>query len=229
LLNVQLFQQSTINIQQSFLKMKPPSFSIWIFLMLLSIFAASLAMFMALVRRWTTQRQWVSLTQWARQRRLSRRAPGNDEFITALKTLLNGEVEVLLRLSSSSVTLMQIQTAPPPGMQMPSRWNVLMQKRVRSQPAAAGLRPANAPASLIDWFGLSTFPSLTIGSRFTVLATSSSGARALSESASRTLLPADVGLLLADHWQILDFSSRPFDPIELDRVLALADQLNLML
>jgi hypothetical protein len=39
------------------------------------------------------------------------------------------------------------------------------------------------------------------------------------------LLPPDVGLLLAGENLVLDFSTRPFDPLELQRVDALAEQI----
>jgi hypothetical protein len=201
--------------------MQPPKFSILIFLMLMSIFAASLLMFLALVRRWTTQRQWVSLSEWSKQRGFSRR--WGELFVTALGKMLNREVAVLLELAKSDVALLQVQTGPE------QRWNLLLSKRPARQAVTAGMRPAAAAASVLDLAGLSEFPSLSIGTRFTVLAKSSSAAHALSDSASRTLLPADIGLLLAEDWLLLDFSTRPFDPIELDRMLALAKQLGQMI
>ena len=39
------------------------------------------------------------------------------------------------------------------------------------------------------------------------------------------LLPADVGLVLLRGWVILEFGARPFDPIELDRMLPLVKQI----
>jgi hypothetical protein len=86
-----------------------------------------------------------------------------------------------------------------------------------------------APASLLDLMGLSQFPSLAVGQRFAVMATASTAARALSDSASRTLLPADIGLLVSGDYLVLDFSTRPFDPIELDRMIAVAQQLAQMI
>ena len=44
------------------------------------------------------------------------------------------------------------------------------------------------------------------------------------ESFARALLPHDVGLLLHGRFLVLDFSDRPFDTIEFNRMLALADQ-----
>jgi hypothetical protein len=126
-------------------------------------------------------------------------------------------------LSKPDLTLMQIQTAPA------QRWNLLLQKRRRPQPAIAGLRPTIAAASLLDLMELENFPTQMINTRFTVLAATSSAARALSDSPSRTLVPADIGLLLAEDWLLLDFSTRPLDPIEMDRILALGEQLGRLL
>jgi hypothetical protein len=61
--------------------------------------------------------------------------------------------------------------------------------------------------------------------RFIVFGTDSAAARALSKSHARALLPPDVGLLLHGRHVVLDFSTRPFDGIELGRMVALAEQL----
>jgi hypothetical protein len=209
--------------------MQPPTFSWTIFITLGVVFGASLTTFLLLVRRWTTQRQWVSLSEWASQRDFEFRA-NQAELPRALHKIAAGHVEVRLHLcSEDGVTLVQLQTDPPPGKVDPNRWNVLVRRARHRNADVAALRPANAPASLLDLFGLSQFPSLAIAHRFIVLATTSSAARLLSDSASRTLLPADIGLLSVDDWLVLDFSTRPFDPIELDRMLALAAQLSQML
>ena len=55
--------------------------------------------------------------------------------------------------------------------------------------------------------------------------TDSAAARVVSKSMLRSLLPADLGLLLHGRRLVLDFSDRPFDAIEFGRMLALADQL----
>jgi hypothetical protein len=201
--------------------MQTPGFSIPLFALLMLIFIASLLTFVVLVRRSTTRRRWVWLSEWAQQRKFSKRA--SDQFAPSLRKRLNREFEILLQLNRPDLALMQIQT------ESAQRWNLLLQKRRSAQSAAAGLRPTVASASVLDLSGLSNFSSQTIGPRFTVLASSSSAARALADSPSRTLVPADIGLLLAEDWLLLDFSTRPFDPIELDRILALAEQLGRLL
>lgn len=208
---------------------QPPRFSWAIFLTLWVCLGASLAMFFLLVRRWTTQRQWVSLAEWARQREFEFRSTLPADLPAALLPLRSANVQVRLHLCSETATVAQIFTDAPEGKADPNVWNVLVRKRPQRYNDPAGLRPVNAPASLIDLFGLTAFPTLVAGHRFAVLSTSFSTARALAESASRTLLPADIGMLLADDWIVLDFSTRPFDPIELDRMLALGQQLSQML
>jgi hypothetical protein len=138
--------------------------------------------------------------------------------------LLPAAPSVILNLGDANIRLMQIRTSNE------QRWNILLRRApARAGSAPAGLRPVNAPASLLDRLSLAIFPSLALAHRFSVLARSSVAARALANSASRTLVPQDIGLLLVDEWIVLDFSSRPFDPIELDRMLALAQQLSQML
>ncbi len=207
---------------------QPPPFSWVIFLTLVVIFAASVTTFYLLVRRWTTQRQWVSLAEWAQQRRFRFRPAELSQLPAVLEPLKNHGAQVRLHLSDGQMILLQLQTDPPPGKRDVNRWNVLIQRSAPRLGAAAGLRPAAAPASLLDLLGFSQFPSLAVGHRFAVLATSSSSARAVAESALRTLAPADIGLLLAEDCLVLDFSARPFDPIELDRMIALAQQLERM-
>jgi hypothetical protein len=87
------------------------------------------------------------------------------------------------------------------------------------------LRPANAKGSLLDLFSLSSFPGMGEVDRFMIFGTDSVAAKLLSASPARALLPPDIGLLLSGTRLALDFSSRPFDPIELGRMTALADQL----
>jgi hypothetical protein len=204
---------------------EPPSFSWIIFLTLLLIAAASLLMFLLLVRRWTTQRQWVSLAEWARDRRFTFQTTDIEGLPKVLEPLKRVNVRFRLHLCSDVVTVAQLETDPAAPSLPPNRWNVLVQRRAAPRNEAAGLRPAGAPASLIDLMGLSPFPSLAIANRFTVFALSSTAARALSDSPSRTLLPADIGLLVSGDYLVLDFSTRPFDPIELDRMIAVAQQL----
>jgi hypothetical protein len=175
-------------------------------------------MFMLLVRRWTTQRQWTMLVEWAKQRRFRLARRGHSQVPAALNSLLKEPVQVPLELHRESAVIAQMQSGE-------ARWNVLIQKSPAKR-ATAALRPATAPLTLLDRTSLDSYPSLALGQRFALLGSSSAAARALADSPARTLVPQDIGLLVADEWIVLDFSARPFDPIELDRMLALAQQLS---
>jgi hypothetical protein len=88
-----------------------------------------------------------------------------------------------------------------------------------------GLRPAEHATSMLDLLtpgGGATMAGSSV--RFTILGHDPAAARLLSASSVRALLPADVGFLLHGNTLLLDFSARPFDPIELDRMLAVATQ-----
>jgi hypothetical protein len=196
----------------------PPSFSLTILCTLLVICGASLAMFVMLVRRWTTQRQWTTLCEWARLRRFRLTPRRSATTPAALAALLKAPIQVSMQLTHELVVLAQLKSDQ-------GRWNVLVRKSPAVREAAA-MRPAGATLSLIDQLSLEPFPTLSVGNRFAVLGSGFGAARALSDSPARTLVPQDIGLLVVDEWVVLDFSTRPFDPIELDRMLALSQQLS---
>ena len=58
-----------------------------------------------------------------------------------------------------------------------------------------------------------------------VFAIDSKDARLMAASPARGLLPADIGLIVHGPYITLDFSVRPFDAIEFDRMLAVMEQL----
>jgi hypothetical protein len=89
----------------------------------------------------------------------------------------------------------------------------------------AALRPADQELNLIDLLPLSEYASMTLGERFVVYGADSSAARALVDSPAPTLLPKDLGLIFTEHHAVLDFSSRPFDPIEFGRMISVSEQL----
>jgi hypothetical protein len=194
-----------------------PTFSLAILLTLLVMLGASVLTFALLVRRWTTQRQWISLAEWARQRSMRFRPVTDQPLPAALAAPLEQHAPRLaLHLGDERITVMQLQTQDAGNAPDHSRrWNLLLRKVPHRRTHIAGLRPAHAAASLMDLLGLEPYPSLAMGHRFIVLSSSSLAARALANSAAHTLLPADLGLLVCDEHILIDFSSRPFDPIEL--------------
>lgn len=218
-----------------------PRPSLTIILTLLLMLGGSIAMFALLVRRWTSRRQWLSLADWARQRRIKLQARDLVRMPPPLIELERVGARLRLQLSGGPMSILQFDTDERENVQRPGsdsatptidaalsrpRWNVLLRKlgAGKSHPPAA-LRPANLPSgsSVIDLFRLTAFHSLS-NDRFAILAIDAKTGVRLSNSSARALLPADIGLLLTDQYLVLDFSTRPFDPVELDRMISVAEQ-----
>lgn len=210
-----------------------PKFSFLILLTILLVVATSSVTFWLLVRRLTSRRQWVALSEWARDTgfQFTRDAQGTPPAPFA--DLPNVRPVVLMQLSKGPTTFAQFETggaasggpqsAPAP-VPAALKWNLVI-RQIGSNWRPTGLRPANAARAVLDLFSLSSFPTLGATERFLAYGTDSAAARAVSKSMLRSLLPADVGLLLHGPHLVLDFSGRPFDTMELSRLLALADQL----
>lgn len=201
--------------------LRAPGFSWLVLLTLLVMLGVSVAAFIWQMRRWTTHQGWRALLDWSRERgfKLSRPDKPAGEPFDRLP-----EARVMTRLESGPVAGMQIVTASAAAPNQPARWHVLVRQLQSSWPPT-GLRPAAAPGSLLDHFSLSSYPRMGEVERFIVFGTDSEAARILSRSQARALLPADIGLLLHGRQMVLDFSTRPFDGIELGRMVALAEQL----
>ena len=58
-----------------------------------------------------------------------------------------------------------------------------------------------------------------------ILASEARGAARLAASMAGALVPPDLSLLVQNQWLLVDFSTRPFDPIELERMRTLIEQL----
>ena len=137
-----------------------------------------------------------------------------------IDVLKDARVRLLVSDPKTGTTVMQFETAPQ------TCWNVLIRKLSDGvSRVPAGLRPANATASVVDLFQLTTFNSVS-NNRFAVAAVDAQTANRLAKSSARALLPQDVGLLVYGEWMVLDFSARPFDPTELDRLLSVAKQVS---
>jgi len=217
---------------------QPPHFSLVIFISLLTVLGLSAATLYLLVRRATSHRRWVALSDWAREYgyRFTRAAAGDAP--SPFEHLKPPHPVVRLQLSRGPTTLLQFEhgtaassptPTPAPAVptiaspEQPVVWNVLV-RQIGSDWRPTGLRPVGAAASVLDLFSLSSFP--TMGTeRFIAYGTDSAAARAVTKSMLRSLLPPDIGLLLHGRHMVVDFSSRPFDAIELSRIVALADQL----
>jgi hypothetical protein len=185
-------------------------------LSLIIVFAASLMVFVALTRRWTSHRSFVILQDWARETGY-RFVRARDAQMPAalLDKTQGGQIRSLLVGKTTSLVQFECDGFV---------WNALV-RETHSSHRSSGLRPTKVDRSLIGFWKLSTFPALGGQERFTLCAADLLDARGLSRSHLPALLPPDVGVILQDQQMVLDFSSRPFDPIELSRMLALADQL----
>jgi hypothetical protein len=212
-------------------------FSPVVLLTLLGVLAVSYGMFWLLSQRATTRRHWVAMSDWAREAHFRLQPP--DFVLPALIARLpgpdGGAPQVRLTAVSETTLILQFQTAPvrsdvaaPPAPLFPSGRNEIWQlivRRIDSDWKPTGLRPAAASVSMIDLFSLTPFPGLGDPDRLLVCGTDSSAARAVAESFVVALLPPDIGLLLHGRQIALDFSARPFDVIEFNRMLALMDQI----
>lgn len=203
-------------------------FSWLVFLALAFALGLSVATFSLLVRRWTRSRSWVEVMTWARRRGykaqldLLHSPPPLDVLLPQanvhVAACVRNEAGGFYRLEGGPVE--RALSGNSVAVDSP-RWHVLVRQLETTWPATA-LRPAGAMSSFVDLFSLASFPMMGDTQRFVIYGSDSAPARKLSASSARSLLPPDVGLLLADRYLLLDFSDRPFDPIEFERMEALA-------
>lgn len=231
-------------------------FSFLTLLALAGVLGMSWLTFWLLVRRATSHRTWVALSDWARSRGFRYHPLGMREGNAGSRgaadtgpppapfpfsTLPAARPAVRLWLTSATADLLQLQapdaTAPAATtsdgqkagaagatLQPPRTWHALVRQVEATWPPTA-LRPAARKESLLDLFSLASYPSMIASERFVIFGTDSAAARSVARSSLPALLPPDIGLLLHGRVLVLDFSARPFDTIEFDRMLALAQHL----
>lgn len=204
----------------------PPPFSLYTFLALLAVLLASCAMFWAHVQRWTHNRLWVALGDWAGRNGFRLHRAKTAAVPEPLTQLTIPAPRALVSLVKRRTILLQMDT-PGPATDQASlrRWNVLVREIDAIWPVTA-LRPAMHERSLVDLLQLGSFPAILSSDRFSIHGVDSAAARALASSVTTALLPRDLGLILHGRRLILDFSTRPFDGIELSRMVSLAEQLS---
>jgi hypothetical protein len=195
-------------------------FSWWTFL-------ASSAVFWIHVQRWTYNRNWVALGDWANRNGFRLHRAKRAWVPAPLAELTLPPPNALVSMVGRRTQLLQMDTPADSarGGDGPApRWNVLVCDVEEYWPATA-LRPAAHERSLVDLFQLASFPALTASDRFTVHGADAPAARAVVGSMLMALLPQDLGLVLIGRRLVLDFSTRPFDGIELSRIVSLTEQL----
>ncbi len=199
----------------------PATFSFTILLTLLVMLLASGRVFHLLTLQWTSQRPIQAMREWARDRQFRLQLPP-VELPTALQGLASIDPQVELLLRRGPEMLVRLTTAARPAAQRPV-WHLLIRETGAGRNPAA-LRPAGPPIVFADLFSLTGYPSLLPPERFVVFARESRDARQIAQSPARGLLPPDIGLLLHGPYITLDFSTRPFDSIEFDRMIAVMNQ-----
>jgi hypothetical protein len=185
-------------------------------------------MFVFVTRRSTRMRSWVVLAEWAADRGFKL---GYGRRVAPLPAVLDRlQGATLLTLKSSRALICKVQvlqaTDAPLSEAAPERtFCHLLVKRIPADWPPAALRAVAAAPGFTDRYGLRPFHSFGTEDRFVVLASDAVAARHLWRSGAPAALPADLALLLWHDRLVIDFSSRLFDPIEFDRMLALAQQL----
>jgi hypothetical protein len=205
-----------------------PPFSIWVFAGIWVVLLASGAMFWLHVRRWTHNRLWVALRDWANGHGFKLHRLGRAVVPEPLSGLTMPPPTALVALTGPRAMVLQMETpagVAQGGVGSPQRWNVLVRGLEGGNWPVTALRPAAHERSLVDLFGLASFPALLSSDRYTIHGTDSAAARAVAKSMLVALLPHDLGLVFYGRQLIVDFSTRPFDGIELSRIIGLVDQL----
>src|SRR5688572_6288855 len=109
---------------------------------LVVILAMASGVFWLLVRRWTTQRQWLAMQDWADENRFVLHGEKRAVAPEVLKSITQPAPKVLISLNDVDTGLIQIEAAPPRGTNAPAvRWNLLIRKIEKAWPTT-GLRPA---------------------------------------------------------------------------------------
>jgi hypothetical protein len=181
---------------------------------------ASLGVFLGLIHRESRHRRALRLAEWAFNagfRPLDRELASIDAL-----SMLGAGHQIHDGYFDARTVLCAVKfTSDGPGA---ATWNLAV-CRLASGSATVGLQPVNGKRSLAEAAGLAPAPHQPANPRFVVLGEDLVATRRLAEGSTRALLPADIGLLRVGNWLVLDFSSRPFDEIELSRVRAVLDQL----
>ncbi len=107
-------------------------------------------------------------------------------------------------------------------------WHVLV-RDIDYYSTPIALRPVNANASLVDLMNLQLFPKMSSEVRFAVYGIRATDAKELAAGPARALLPPDIGLIRNADQIILDFTSRPFDPVEFNRMISVVNQVEAVL
>lgn len=218
------------------LTMTGPSVAVLFILFLLLAIAGGT--YFILVWRETSARITVALTEWAQAtgyyfnplaklrppQPLQRFGPGvrvKQCLVSSKGSVIEFWVEDATRPPAEASDADHPDPAAiPPSL---ARYHVLIWPVESDWPAVA-LRPVLASNSVSDLLSLPSQAVRFGTQRFVIHTDHRSTGKQLADSQVRSLLPADIGVLLIDRYLLLDFSCRPFDGIEFNRMIAIAKQ-----
>lgn len=193
-----------------------------IFAVLLLTLAASAAIFFISVHRETSHRAQMRLAEWAEQNRFVKM---NAEFGPPRPVdRLSPAVTMTIGYYRHGTRLVHARTRPADAGDPPLQWNLAI-RHVSTMSPPVGLRAADAQRSIVDLFKLEPSPRQSASARFVIVGDDLVASHKMADGSSRALLPGDLSLLRIDDYLVIDFSNRPFDPIELGRMLSMLDQL----
>ncbi len=201
-----------------------------VFWLLALLLTAAVCVFVVLARRMTVHRRRVIFSEWADSagfKAYFNEAARDHGPLPVPLDRLSPPASPIVQLTNGKLTLAQLLSLTTPASahpERPSTWHILITPVGATWPMTA-LRPIAHAASLLDGFEMSSYPSLAPPERFIIFGADPIAARRIAQSQLRGLLPADLGLMLCENHLLLDFSARAFDPIELTRIIALAEQI----
>jgi hypothetical protein len=197
-----------------------PSLFIWLTLAI--CLAVSIGVFAYLVRRETVRRRNLQMRQWAAQRGLNELELQSPHAMTRLGPIATRVVRIFRIYADDSVAIVQIRTRESEltGASSP-HWNLLI-RHLPSNWKPTALRPTSLDVCFIDLLPLTSFPSLLTHPQFVIFGSDARAARALANGLPLGIVPPDIGLFVQDDLLFLDFTDRPFDEIEFERVLELS-------
>ena len=180
-------------------------------------------MVVRLIRRHTVDIQRFSKWEWSVNRGFRRGRVGSVVSIDALDEIRTHALRAVEHYVSRDrlTSIYRLQSVAPEGSVQ--TWHALI-RTVDQYSTPIALRPVHVPANLVDLMHLQLFPKLSSEARFSVYGLRAIDARQLATGPSKGLLPADIGLIRNADAIILDFTTRPFDPVEFSRMCAIAEQ-----
>ena len=204
--------------------------SVVVLLTLFLLLAVSTGMLWVLLWREAGNRYLAALSEWCRTGRHRLHARWTEPRPPEPLQRFGPGVRVSLALVGRKCALVKFivdrPVVPPVPAEVPAgprRRHVLVWPVDRDWPPI-GLRPTHVVDALVDLLSLPVHLGEST-QRFAVCTADRKLAQQVFATSLRGLLPADVGLILLGRHLLLDFSDRPFDGIEFNRMIAVAEQL----